>query len=170
MSVNTGEWNSMVAGKSQYRYALQVLEDIALGGKILTILAGGFTQSVVAGATSFSTLAGATTFNNPAGAFTVTVGTGALGMTVAAGAVTLSTAAGAMSLSAAAGAMSLTAGLALNLTSAVAVNVVAPQILLGGPAAVLGIVRGVPSLPPGAPTLDYITNIPLLGSATVRSL
>ena len=169
VSLNAGEYNSMISGKTQINYALQVLENIALGGKILTILAGGFTQSVVAGATTFSTLAGATTFNNPAGAFNVVVGTGALSMTVAAGAVTLSTAAGAMSLGAAAGAVSISAGLAINLTAATTISHVAPQILFGGPAAVLGVCRAAPVLPPGVPTLDIITNIPLQGSALVRS-
>jgi hypothetical protein len=169
-SGNYGELNQMVSGKSQYRYALQVLEDIALGGKISTILAGGLTQTVLAGAITYSALAGAISFNAPAGAFSVTVGAGALSMTTGAGAVTLSTGAGAMSLTAGAGAMSLTSGLAMNLTAGLAISLLAPQILFGGPAAVLGVVRGVPSMPPGAPTLDYITGLPLLGSALVRSI
>jgi hypothetical protein len=169
-SGNFGEMNQMVSGKSQYNYAMQVLENIAVGGKISTILAGGFTQNVLAGAVSYNALAGATTFNNPAGAFSITVGSGAIGITTGAGAVSLTTGSGAMTLSAGGGAIAVTAGLALNLTGGTMVSVVAPQILLGGPPAVLGVVRGVPSLPPGAPTLDYITGQPLLGSASVRSL
>jgi len=169
-SFNFGELNQLVSGKSQMNYALQVLENIILGGKISTILAGGLTQTVVAGAISTSALAGAISFAAPAGAFSVTVGTGALSLTTGAGAVTLSTAAGAMSIAAGAGALSLTAGLAMNLAASTVISMVAPQILLGGPAAVLGIVRGVPALPPGTPSLDLITGTPLLGSATNRSL
>jgi hypothetical protein len=170
VSINAGEMNQMIAGKTQINYALQYQETVALGGKLLTVLAGGVTQTVAAGATTYTTAAGATTFNNPAGAFSVVVGTGSFSASVGAGAVSLSTAAGAMSLSAAAGAISLTAGLAINMTAAIAVSITSPQILLGGVVAVLGVVRGLPILPPGAPSLDYITNLPLQGSAVVRAM
>ncbi len=170
VSINAGEMNQMVSGKTQLNYALQVQEMVALGGKLLTILAGGLTQSVVAGATNYTTLAGATTFNNPAGAFTVTVGTGSFSASVGAGAVSIATAAGAMSLSAAAGAISMQAGLAINMTAATAIVLTSPQVLLGGVAALLGVARGLPILPPGAPSLDYITNLPLQGSAVIRSI
>ncbi len=169
-SGNFGEMNQMVSGKSQYNYALQVLENIAVGGKISTILAGGFTQNVLAGAVSYSALAGATTFNNPAGAFTVNVGSGALSLTTGAGAVSLTTGSGAMTITAGGGALAMSAGLAVNITGGTMVSIVAPQILLGGPPAVLGVVRGAPALPPGSPTLDYITGFPLQGSSSVRSL
>lgn len=169
-SINAGEMNQMIAGKTQINYALAYQETVALGGKLLTVLAGGITQTVVAGATTYTTSAGATTFNNPAGAFTVTVGTGSFAATVGTGAITLSTASGAVSVSAAAGAISLSAGLAINLTAATTVSITAPQILLGGPAAVLGVARGLPIMPPGAPSLDYITNLPLQGSAVIRSI
>lgn len=170
VSINAGEMNQMIAGKTQINYALMYQETVALGGKLMTVLAGGITQTVLAGATTYTTTAGATTFNNPAGAFTVTVGTGAFSATVGAGAVSLSTAAGAISLSAAAGAISLTAGLAINMTAATAVVLTAPQVLLGSVAASFGVARGLPILPPGAPSLDYITNLPLQGSAMVRSI
>lgn len=168
-SLNAGEWASTISGKTQAQYAQKVTEKIALGGKETTILAGGRTRTVLAGSVSTSVLAGNTSFTNTAGNFSVNVVTGSIGMSVATGSITLSTAAGAMSLSAATGALSLT-GLSINLTATAAINAIAPQILWGGPAAVLGVVRGVPSMPPGSPTLDYITNLPLLGSATVRSL
>lgn len=170
VSINAGEMSQMIAGKTQINYALAYQETVALGGKAVTVLAGGVTQTVLAGATTFTTAAGATTFNNPAGAFSVVVGTGSYSATVGSGAVTISTAAGAVSLSAAAGAITLTSGLAISMTAATAVSVVAPQILLGGPLAVLGIARGLPNLPPGAPSLDYITNLPLQGSAVVRAM
>lgn len=169
-SFNFGEQNTLVSGRSQFHYALQVLETIALGGKTSTILAGGLTQLVLAGAISYTAGAGAIAFNAPAGSFSATVGTGAVSLTTGAGAVTLSTGAGAVSITAGAGAMALTAGLALNLTASTVISLTAPQILLGGPAAVLGVVRGVRSLPPGTPTLDYITGLPLLGSALVGSV
>jgi len=170
VSINAGEMNQMISGSSQYNHADQVLENIALGGKVSTILAGGLTQTVVAGAITYTASAGTTAFNNPAGAFNVVVGTGALSMTVASGAVTLSTAAGAVSISAATGAVSVAAGLALNLTAGTTINLVAPQYLVGGPAATLGVSRGLPILPPGSPSLDYITNAPLQGSAVFRSV
>jgi len=169
-SLNFGELNQMVSGKTQLNFALQVLENIALGGKISTILAGGLTQTVLAGAISYSALAGAVSIAAPAGAYSVTVGVGAMSMTTGAGAVTISTGAGVMSLAAGAGAISMTAGLAINLAATTIISMIAPQILFGGPAAVLGVVRGVPAMPPGSPSLDIITGIPLPGSALVRSL
>lgn len=169
-SFNFGEFNTLVSGKSQFQYAMSVLENIAIGGKTSTILAGGLTQTVLAGAIAFSALAGAITFNAPAGAFNVTVGTGAISLTTGAGAVSLSTGAGAVSIAAGAGAISLTAGLALNMIASTTISMTAPMILLGGPAAILGVVRGLRSLPPGTPSLDYITGLPLMGSALVGSI
>lgn len=168
-SFNYGELNQLVSGKTQLNHALQVLENIIAGGKTSTILAGGLTQTVLAGAITYSALAGAITFNATAGAFTVNVGTGAISMTTGAGAVSLSTAAGAISIAAPSGAVAVTAGLSLNLTAGIAVSMLAPQVLVGGPAAVLGVVRGAPILPPGAPSLDFITGLPLPGSAVFRS-
>jgi len=170
MAINAGEMNQMISGKAQINYALAYQETVALGGKVMTVLAGGITQTVLAGATSYTTTAGATSFNNPAGAFAITVGTGSFSATVGSGAITLSTAAGAVSISAAAGAISLSAGLAINLSAATTVSITSPQILLGGPAAVLGVARGLPVMPPGSPSLDYITNLPLQGSAVIRSI
>jgi hypothetical protein len=167
---NFGEIAWMVSGKSQYNYALQVLETIFVGGKIATILAGGLIQNIVTGGEVHNITAGGIANNIAAGGFTTTVGTGVISMTTGAGAVTLSTAAGALSLGAAAGAISLTAGLAMTLTAATAITLTAPQVLLGGVAAALGVCRGVPALPPNTPTLDYITNLPLLGSALIRAI
>lgn len=169
-TANLGSFSTIISGKTQSNYAQLVQETIATGGKISTILLGGLTQTVTAGAMTYNVAAGATTFNNPAGAFSITVGTGAISITAASGAVTLSTAAGAVSIAAAAGAVSITAGLAMNLTSTVLISLLSPQILLGGPAAVLGVSRGAPMLPPGAPSLDWITGLPLQGCAVVRSI
>ncbi len=169
LSMSSADLNVTISGKSQFQHAALVTEIIATGGRASTILAGGDIHNILAGAYTMNVLAGATTFTNPAGAFAVTVGTGAISLTTAAGAVTLSTAAGALTLSAAAGAVAITAGLACNITAAI-ISMLAPQILLGGAPAVLGVARGIPSMPPGAPTLDQITGLPLLGSAMVRSI
>lgn len=169
-SGNYGEKNELVAGKTQLNHALQVLETIVAGGKVTTILAGGSTETIAAGLKSVSVLGGAYTTNVAAGAYTVTVGAGAISLSTGAGAVALSTGAGAMSLTAGAGAMTLTAGLAINLAAPLAISLASPQVLLGGPLAVLGVVRGAPVLPPGVPSLDFLLNIPYLGSAVIRSI
>ncbi len=170
-TLNAGELNTLISGKSQLNYALAVLENIVAGGKISTILAGGKITNVAAGAMSYTVGAGATTFNNPAGAFNIVVGAGAINATTAAGAIALSTAAGAMSLSAGAGAIAMTAGLAINFTAAAAATTLAATINLGGGAVpgVLGVVRGLPTLPQNAPSLDPITGLPLPGAALVMS-
>lgn len=170
VTVNAGEWNSLISGKSQYNYSLQVVENIVAGGKVSTILAGGSVQNVAAGAYSISVLGGATSITSAAGAYTVQVGAGGISMTAAAGAVAISAAAGAMSLTAAAGAMSISAGLAVVLTSPVAISLVSTQVLLGGPTAAFGVARGTPMMPPGSPSLDWITGLPLAGAALVRSV
>lgn len=166
---NYGELNLLVSGKTQNQYALAVMETIVAGGRVSTVLLGGEIKNVAAGAYVQNVLAGATSFNSPAGAFNIVVGTGALAMTVATGAITLSTAAGAMALSAAAGAVAVTAGLALNLTGGVAINLLSAQVLVGGPAGVFGVARGLPMMPPGSPSLDWITGLGLQGCATFRS-
>lgn len=169
MSLNAGELNGMISGKTQYNFAQQYKETVALGGKQCTILAGGDTQTILAGSKSTTVAAGSTTFTNTAGSFAVNVGTGSYGVTVTSGAISMTTAAGAMSFSAASGAVSLT-GLSLNMTATTAINFTAPQYLVGGPAAVLGVCRGNPAMPPGSPSLDIITNIPLFGSSVFRSI
>lgn len=169
-SFNFGEWSALISGKTQLKHAQEVVEDIITGGKTSTILSGGLTQTVAVGGISYTALSGPVTTNAVAGNYSVTVGAGAISVSTGAGAVTMSTASGAMSLSAAAGAITLTAGLALNLSSGLATTITAPQILLGGVSAVLGVARGTPAMPVGMPTLDYITGLPLLGSAMVRSI
>ena len=169
-TLNAGESNVLVSGKSQYNFAQNVLETIVTGGKISTIMAGGKTTTVAAGPIATTALGGAVLTTVAAGAYTVSVGTGAVSVTTAAGAMTLSTAAGAMSIGAAAGAIAITAGLAINLTAPAAISLASPQVLLGGPTAVLGVCRGLPILPPGAPSLDYLTGLPLQGSAVIRSI
>ena len=168
-TLNAGELNALISGKSQYNYAQAVVEMIVSGGHLRTVLAGGTTETIAAGAKTVTVAAGATTFNSPAGAFSVNVGAGALSLTTTGGALSLSAAAGAVSMSSGL-AMSLTAGAVLSLTSPVGIVMAALNIQLGGPAAAFGVVRGLPMLPPGAPSLDYVTGLPLQGSAGIRSI
>jgi hypothetical protein len=167
-SINAGEVDLMCSGKSQYNYALQVLENIALGGKVSTILAGGLVENIVAGAVSQTISGGAKSTSVAAGAYSVTVGTGAMSFSTGAGAVTLSTSVGVMSISADAGPISIS-GLAISITATTLLSMDAPLVLIGGATAVLGVCRGAPALPPGTPSLCYITGLPLLGAATVLS-
>ena len=170
ISESSGSKTVTVAGLSQFTYGLLVTETIAAGGRLSTILAGADVANILAGAYTLNVAAGATSFANPAGAFAITVGTGAISATTAAGAVTVSTASGAVAISAGAGAVAITAGVAMNLTAATVISLISPQILLGGPPAVLGVCRGTPMYPPGAPSLDWFTGLPLQGSAMVRSI
>ena len=166
--INTGGWDFVSSGKSQYQYAQQVQETIVAGGRLTTILAGGQVETLAAGARSISVLGGAMSTNVAAGAYSVTAGAGAITLAATAGAVI--TTAGAAISTTAVGAITMTAGLAINLVSPVSVSLVTLQVLLGGPAAVLGVCRGLPILPPGTPSLDYITGLPLMGGAMVRSI
>lgn len=167
---NFGAYTAVISGKTQTQHAQQIQETVATGGKTSTILAGPLVQNLVAGSMTTTVTAGSTTFSNPAGPFSVTVGVGAISMTTTSGAVTLSTAAGAVSIAASSGAVSITAGLAMNLTATTNISLSAPQIFLGGPTAVLGVSRGSPMLPPGAPSLDLVTGSPLQGSAVIKSI
>lgn len=168
-SQNVGSMDFMCSGKSQYQYALAVLETIVLGGKVSTILAGGLIENLLAGARSIVVAAGAMSTAVPAGAYAVTVGAGGITMTCGAGAVAVTAGAGAVAITAGL-AVAITAGLAINLTSPVAILLTSLQVLVGGPAAVLGVSRGLPIMPPGTPSLDWVTGLPLMGSATFRSL
>ena len=167
---NYGDLSTTVSGKTVQNYAAEYMETIAAGGKLSTILAGAYITNVAAGAMTYNVLGGATLFNNAAGAFTISVGAGAIAAQTGAGAISIATGAGAVSVAAGAGAISLAAGLALSLVAGVAVSVLAPQILLGGPAAVFGVARGLPMMPPGIPSLCWVTGLPLQGCAIVRSL
>lgn len=165
LTQNAGELNVTIAGKSQLNYALAVLENIVAGGKLSTILAGGLVTNVLAGVVSTTAAAGAMSMTAGAGAITMTAG---VGITLTASAGATMTAGGALSLSAG-GTMSLAATGAMSL-SATAVTITTAQMMVGGPAAALGVARGTPMMPPGSPSLDWITGLPLQGSASFRSL
>jgi len=166
-TLNCGEHNQLVSGKSQYNFALQVLENIVAGGKVSTVLAGGRIETTAAGVKQVSVAAGAYSTAVAGGAYSVTVGTGAVSVTTAAGAVTMSTASGAMAMSAGAGAVAITAGLALTLTAGAIINLMGATVILSGGLVpgVLGISRGLPMMPPGTPSLCWITALPVMGSA-----
>jgi hypothetical protein len=166
---NVGGWNTTVSGKTQNYYAMLYQETVALGGKICTILAGGHVENILAGAKTTTVAAGAVAVSCPAGAYSVTVGTGAISITTGVGVVTLSTGTGAISMTAGLGAVAITAGLAMNLTATTMIMLTAPRVQIGGPTAVLGVARGTPMMPPGSPSLDWLTGLPLMGSLMVGS-
>jgi len=166
--LNAGGIDVLSSGKSQYQYAQQVLETIVTGGKVSTILAGGLIENLVVGARAINVLGGAMTTNIPAGAYSVTVGSGAISLATAAGALSLSAAAGAVSITAGL-AVAITAGLAMNLTAPTLIALTSAQVLVGAPVAPLGVCRGAPMMPPGSPSLDWITGLPLQGAALFRS-
>jgi hypothetical protein len=168
LGLNVGQLDVLVAQKSQYQYALAVLETVVAGGKVSTILAGGLVENVAAGGAALNVAAGGVLHTVGGGGYGINVGAGGMTVTVGAGAVAITAAAGAVAITAGA-AITLTASLAITLTAAASVMLTAPLVQLGGPTAILGVCRGVPSLPPGVPTLDIITNIPLLGALTVLS-
>lgn len=163
-TLNAGELNHTISGKSQLQYAQAVIETVALGGKVSTILAGGRLDNVAVGACST---------NVGAGPYSVAVGGGPIAMTTAAAlaqtaaAAMTQTAGGVMTMTAGAAA-AITAGAAVTVTAAAAATVTAPVVAIGSvPAG--GVCRAIPALPPGVPTLCYITGLPLLGGATVLS-
>lgn len=163
-TLNSDSVNQMISGQTQLNYGLLVLENIAAGGKIQTILAGAKITTVVAGAV-ITNVGGGAMSDNVGAAYSLVAG--GASSTTAGGAITQSAAA---AISATAGAaITMTAALAATVTSGVAASLVAPQVLLGGPAAVLGVARGIPMYPPGAPSLDWITGLPLQGCAVSRS-
>ena len=163
-SLSSNDYSATIAGKTQIQYALAVIENIVAGGKVVTVLAGGMITNVIAGAVVTNVLAGAMT--TTVGAAISTASGGAQSYS-AAGAI--SHAAGGALSNSAGGAVAVTAGLAATITAGVAVNLIGPQVLIGGPAAVFGIARGLPMMPPGTPSLDWITGLPLQGCAVSRS-
>ncbi len=169
LGINTGGIDLLSSGKSQYQYALQVLETIVTGGKVSTILAGGLIENLLAGARTINVAGGAMSTNVAAGAYSITVGTGAISISTAAGALSLAAAAGAVSVSAGLG-LTLTAGLAINLTAPISIVLTSVQVLVGAPVAPFGVCRGTPMMPPGSPSLDWVTNLPLQGAALFRAV
>jgi len=167
LGMNLGQLDVLVAQKSQYNYALGVLETVVAIGKVTTVLLGGQITTIAAGGELTNIGAGGSVTNVGAGGYVVNVAGGVVSLAAAAGAVTL-TAGLAMSMTAGL-TMSLTAGLGIVISAPGFVSITSPLITLGGPSAVLGVCRGIPSLPPGTPTLDLITGTPLFGALLVLS-
>jgi hypothetical protein len=168
ITVNAGELNQLISGKSQYNYALAVVENIVAGGKLSTVFAGGVIENIIAGGATKTVFGGAMATSVAAGAYTVQVGTGAITISTGAGAIAISTGLGAVSIAATA-AVSI-AALAVTITAGTMVAINSPQVLLGAAFAPWGVVRGSAVLPPTTPSLCYITGFPYLGSVMVRSL
>jgi hypothetical protein len=159
-AVNAGSLDQMISGKSQLQYALAVLETIAAGGKVSTVLAGGRVDTTAIGAHAINVGAGPYSVAAGAGAVAVTSG---LAMTNTAGAALSQTAGAAMSMTAGAAA-AITAGAAVTITAAAATTITSPIVALGV-APVLGVIRAIPALPAGTPSLCFITALPFLGGA-----
>lgn len=164
-TLNSAGYQKTVTGLTNLTYALLKTETIASGGEVKTIVAGPAVETITAGAKTVTVAAGplATT----AGAAVTTTAGAAMSLT--AGGAFTATAGAAASLSAGA-AMSMSAGAAMTMTAPAGIMLTSVNIQFGGPPGVLGVVRAIPALPPGAPTLDYVTGLPLLGSASVRSI
>ena len=165
LGYSASDLSMTIAGKSQYNYALAVLENIVAGGKVLTVLGGALVTTVAAGAIT-TTVGGGAMTDTIGASYTLSAGGAASlssggGMTQSAG--------GALTVSAG-GSVAITGGASVTVTGGAAVSLIGAQILMGGPPAVLGMVRGLPALPPGTPSLDYITGIPIMGSSNVRSI
>lgn len=168
-ALNAGSIDVLVSGKSQYQHAQAVTETIVTGGKQSTILQGGITETAVIGDREINVLGGSMTTNVVAGSYTVTVGTGSVSISSALGSMTLSSGAGSVSMTAGL-AVSITAGTSMNLSAPASITLTSAQVMVGGAGASLGVCRGSPTMPPGSPSLDWITGLPLMGAATFRSL
>lgn len=162
-TINASGFQQTVTGMTYLTYAQLKTETIATGGELKNVMAGAVVETVAGGAKSV-TVNGALTTNVTA-AITETSGA-AIAQT--SGAAFTVTAGAAYSLNATA-AVSLTAGAVMTLTAPPGIALVSANVMLGSPAAAFGVARGIPAMPPGSPTLDYITGLPLLGSLGVRS-
>jgi len=167
--LNAGSKDELISGKTQLRYAQKVSTTVVSGGMETTVLEGGVSETLVVGSKSIDVLGGS---------FDTSVLAGSYNVQVTAGSISMSTAAGSLSLSAAAGSASMTAGLSVSISAGTTMSLTAPtsitlttaQVNIGGPAATLGVVRGLATMPPGSPSLCLITGLPLLGSVSFRSL
>jgi hypothetical protein len=168
-AVNAGSIDVLSSGKSQYRYAQAYSETIVTGGKETTVVQGGQTETALLGDRTINVLGGSMSTSVAAGSYTVTVGTGSVSISTVAGSMTLSAAAGSMTITSGL-AVSITAGTSMSLTAPTSITLTTAQVFVGGPAATLGVCRGSPLLPPGSPSLDWVTGLPLQGAATFRSL
>jgi len=163
-TLNAAGYQANILGKTTLTYAELKTETIVTGGEIKTVVAGAVVENIAGGALS-TTVNGAVTVNSTAAISEIA---GAAFNQTSGGAFTVSAGA-AYSLTATA-AVSITAGGLLNQVAPAGISMVSPNIMLGGPTAVLGVARATPLLPPGVPTLDYITGLPIQGSASVRSI
>ena len=164
-TLNSAGYQKTVMGLSTLTYAMLKTEVIAAGGELKTIVAGPSVETLTAGAKTITVASGPIAIT--AGAAITTSAGAALSMT-AGGAFTAS--AGASASITAGAAISMTAGVAMTMTAPAGIMLTSVNVQLGGPPGVLGVVRGAPALPPGAPSLDSLTGLPLLGGAAVRSI
>lgn len=160
-TLNTAGFQQTVSGLSYLTYAQLKTETISTGGELKTVAAGPVTETIVAGAKTVSVGGALTTTSASTTDTTGAYIQSAASHVITSGATYSVTASAAMTLSA--------SGMLTQMAPSIHLNSV--NVMLGGPMLpVCGVVRATPSLPPNVSTLDYITGLPLLGSASVRSI
>lgn len=161
---SSGDVFEIVAGRTSRAYALPRTSTFALNDTKI-VVAGVDSETVLVGSKLRTVSAGAGIVDTVgAGNYVGTVGTGSYSISVGAGSLSIAVGAGAISLATAAGAATFASSLTTTVAGGVAAVVTAPLVTIGA-VPVGGAVSGIPG-PPGI-MLDYITGIPLRGSALV---
>jgi hypothetical protein len=161
---SSGDVFEIVAGKTSRAYALPRISTFALNDTKV-VIAGADSETVLVGSKLRTVTAGAGIVDTVgAGNYVVSVGAGSYSISVGAGSFSIAVGAGAISLATAAGAATFASSLTTTIAGGVATVVTAPLVTIGA-VPVGGAVSGIPG-PPG-PHIDYVTGIPIRGSALV---
>ena len=142
--------------------------DVTIGlGDTLLILLGNRDEKILAGNHNETILAGNHAENILVGSHSTQVGAGSWAAQVASGSIMLSTGVGTVTIATALGALALSCTTVASLVAGVSAAIVAPFVTLGPTALLSGgvVIGGIPGV---GPHLDYITGMPLRGSALVR--
>ena len=161
---SSGDVFEIVAGKTSRAYALPRISTFALNDTKV-VIAGTDSETVLVGSKLRTVTAGAGIVDTVgAGNYVGSVGAGSYSISVGAGSLSIAVGAGAISLATAAGAATFASSLTTTIAGGVATVVTAPLVTIGA-VPVGGAVSGIPG-PPG-PHIDYVTGIPIRGSALV---
>lgn len=163
---SSGDVDDTILGKRVYKIAQLQQENYALGRTSFTLL-GAQSSTVLAGSDTRTVVAGNISDSVGTGNMSLFVGAGNLSLGVGAGNASFTTGAGAITMATALGAATVASTALTTITSAAIAQIIAPLMRLGAiptSAAVLGIPG-----PPGVPMLDYITGLPLIGSANIQT-
>lgn len=160
---SAGDWGLTVLGKTQHQYSQLQTSTWALG-KTSMILTGIDNKTILAGAKNTTIVAGTMATTVATGAYSATVAAGSMSFTAATGTLSATVGAGSLSLSCGGGPVSITSGL-INSITAATMNVISAPFNKIGAATVGFAVAGIPG--PGAPHIDYLTGIPILGVPTL---